>query len=472
MRKLQFIYLICLCTFWSTGCRDETATTVQQTPTKPAASPLKGIATPEWAPQAVLYECNIRQFSSEGNFAGVQRQIPRLKELGVDVLWLMPVHPIGKLNRKGTLGSPYSVRDYLAINPDFGTAEDLKSLIAAAHGQNMKVILDWVPNHTSWDAVWKTKHPEYYTKINGEFTVPINEHGEPIADWSDICDLDYGNAGLRRAMIDAMQYWVRDFDIDGYRVDMAGLVPNDFWAELRPALDSIKPMFMLAEWQDEPGHFKSCFNANYGWKWKDITKDIWTGKQPVQSLDTLLSYLNDFYPQGYYQLYFTQNHDENSWNGTDQELYGASAEAFNVLAFTWQGTPMIYNGQEDGLTQRLKFFERDPIQWKKYAKQDFFSKLCALKHINLALAAGSAGGEVEKISNNAEDKIYAFSRQQKGDRVVVVLNLSNERVTVTLRPGDRLAGPYANVFGRSTLQLTREMTLNMKPWEYQVYSSK
>ena len=429
-------------------------------------------ATPEWASQGVLYECNIRQFSASGNFDGVREQLPRLKELGIDILWLMPIYPIGKERRKGAMGSPYSVQDYYGINPEFGNAADLHALIQAVHAQNMKIILDWVPNHTSWDAVWKAKHPEYYTRLNGDFTVPINEHGEPITDWSDVCDLDYNNPEMRRAMIDAMQYWIRNFDIDGYRVDMAGMVPNDFWAQVRPALDSLKSVFMLAEWQDEPGHFQSCFNANYGWHWKDITKDIWNGRQQPHALDTLLRYLDGYYPEGYFQLYFTQNHDENTWNGTDAELYGASADAFGVLAFTWQGIPMIYNGQEDGLSQRLAFFDRMPIHWKKFARQDFYAKLCALRHINRAVWAGSAGGKLEKIPSDAEEKVYAFSREKAGDRVLVMLNLSKDRVTVTLRPPEAVIGPYANVFARSTLQVTREITLTMKPWEYLVFSNK
>lgn len=454
------------------SCQNQTESTVSQTEkpktTKKAARPPE----PDWAPQSVLYECNVRNFSPEGTLSGVQKQLPRLKEMGVDVLWLMPIQPIGKERRKGRLGSPYSIMDYRSVNPDYGSLQDLKNLVQAAHAQNMKVILDWVPNHTSWDAVWKKEHPEYYTRYQGDFTVPLNEKGEPIEDWSDVCDLDYNNPALRKAMIGAMQYWISECDVDGFRVDMAGLVPNDFWEEVRPALDSLKEVFMLAEWQDEPGHFKSCFNANYGWRWKDITRDIWAGKQTALSLDTLKSHLDDFYPEGYYQLYFTQNHDENSWNGTDEELYGASSDVFAVLAFTWQGLPLIYNGQEDGLSQRLGFFDKTPIQWKKYGRQDFFSRLCSLRHFNKAVWAGKAGGELEKIPNDAEDRIYAFTREKDGDRVVVILNLSKERTTVTLRPGSKVIGPYANVFGRSTLQLTKEITLTLKPWEYMVFSNK
>ena len=429
-------------------------------------------AEPDWAAKAVLYECNIRQFSEQGNFAGVQAQLPRLRDLGIDVLWLMPIHPIGVERRKGTLGSPYSVQDYYAVNPDFGTVDDLKNLVVEAHKLGLKVILDWVPNHTSWDAVWLKSHPEYYTKYNGQLTTPINEHGQPIADWTDICDLDYNNKDLRKAMIDAMQYWIRTADIDGYRVDMAGLVPNDFWAEARPALDSVKKVFMLSEWQDEREHFNSCFNANYGWKWKDVTKNIAVGKQNALALDTLLNFLGDFYPNGYYQLYFTQNHDENSWSGHEKELYGDAADAFNVLMFTWQGIPMLYNGQEAGLAERLEFFEKDPVKWKDFSKTPFFQYLCTLKHNNKAIWAGRQGGILEKIPTDKDDAVYAFTREKGGDRVVIVLNLSNRPQTVTLRPGEQTIGAYLSVFGASTVQVTREMQLNLKAWEYLVLTNK
>jgi glycosidase len=446
-----------------------------QSPSNPSAvqnhASAGRLSQPEWAKNAVLYECNVRQFSPEGNFAGVRNALPRLHELGVDVLWLMPIHPIGKLRRKGGLGSPYSVQDYYGINPDYGNLADLQALISDAHQLGIRVIMDWVPNHTAWDAVWMQEHPEYYTKINGAFTTALNEHGQPT-DWDDTADLDYNQPELRKAMIAAMQYWMKTCDIDGFRVDMAGLVPNDFWAEVRPALDSVKPMFMLSEWQDEPGHFNTCFNANYGWKWKDVTRDIANGKQNAQSLDTLLSFLNQYYPEGYYQLYFTQNHDENTWSGTEQDLYGPAADVFNVLMFTWQGTPMLYNGQEDGLTQRLAFFEKDPIRWKDYSKTRFFQNLCSLKHHNKALQTGKNGGELVKIPTNADDQIYAFTRETGGERVVVILNLSKEHKNVTLRPSDDMVGAYINVFDPSTVQVTRDMNLNLEPWAYLVLSNK
>lgn len=429
---------------------------------------------PDWAYQAVLYECNVRQFSPAGNFNGVRQQLPRLKDLGIDILWLMPIHPIGLEKRKehpGDLGSPYSVRDYLSVNPDYGTLDDFKALVREAHELGLKVILDWVPNHTAWDAVWVKEHPEFYTRVAGQMTAPLNERGESMG-WEDVADLDYSNVPLRRAMMAALQYWLRETDIDGYRVDMAGLVPNDFWAEVRPALDSIKPVFMLAEWQDEPAHFKSAFQANYGWRWKDVTKDIWAGRQAPHALDTLLEYLDDYYPAGYYQLYFTQNHDENTWNGSEEELYGASADAFTVLAFTWQGLPMIYNGQEDALRQRLAFFKKDPIRWGGYARTEFFQRLCDLRHNNQALWSGRHGGPLVKIVTDADEQIYAFSRTKGEDRIIVAMNLSRVSRTFTLRPGAGALGAYLNLFGASTVQVTQEMQLTLKPWEYLVLTNK
>jgi len=469
MKKLQFFVFAAL---WLSACQNNSTPAVQT----PSTDNAKTMPEPEWVRSSVLYECNVRQFSPSGNFAGVLAGLPRLRDLGIDVVWIMPIHPIGLERRKlkaGDQGSPYSVRDYLAVNPDFGTEADFKNLVTEAHALGMKVILDWVPNHTSWDSEWKKVHPEYFTKYNGDFTVPLNEHGQPLPDWSVVCDLVYANPATRRAMIGAMQYWLKTCDIDGFRVDMAGLVPNDFWAEARPALDSIKQVFMLAEWQDEPGHFRSCFNANYAWKWKDVTKDIADGKQNAQSLDTLLRFLNGFYPTGYAQLHFTQNHDENSWNGTETELYGDAADVFNVLAFTWQGMPMLYNGQEDGLAQRLAFFSKDPIQWKNFDKTPFFQKLCDLRHNNSALWAGSNGGRIEKIETDHDDEVYAFTREKNGDRLVVVLNLSKKPCAVTLHPNDEVvSGVYLSVFGASTVQLTKDMQLNLKPWEYLVLTNK
>ncbi len=444
-----------------------------QTAQKPApVQPKPGpFDQPEWARNAVIYQVNTRQFSPEGNFAGVAKQLPRLRALGVDILWFMPVQPIGEKNRKGSLGSPYSVRDYMKVNPEFGTEADFKSLVQTAHGLGLKVILDWVPNHTSWDNVWATEHPDFYTLVKGQPTVPFNEKGE-LTDWTDVMDLNYDNREMRKAMTASLQHWVKNFDLDGYRMDVAGWVPSDYWTELHPALDSLKPVFMLAEWEAEPRHFYACFNANYGWSFKDVCKEIFAGKKNARALDSLKMKLDKQFVEGYYQMYFTQNHDENTWSGTEKQSYGASANAFNVLAFTWAGIPLIYNGQEDNLDQRLKFFERDPIHWKNNARTEFFQKLCALRHNNRALWSGKAGGELQKIGSNADDDIYAFTRERDGDRVLVVLNLSGRARNVALKTTSEMAGAYTNLFGNNSAQVTEDMAFSLRAWEYIVLTNK
>jgi glycosidase len=465
MLHLRFLISLALTSLFFFACESNNSHSMQDQDLTPPE-------LPAWATSAVLYELNVRQFSEEGNFQAVIKELPRIKELGVDILWLMPIFPIGKENRKGTLGSPYSVQDYYAINPDYGDEEDLKQLVEVAHSLGLRVLLDWVPNHTAWDAVWSKNHPEYYTLYEGKRTVPLNEHGEPIEDWSDVCDLDYSKPELRTAMINAMSHWVKLADIDGFRVDMAGLVPNEFWKEARPALDSLKPLYMLAEWQDEPGHFQSCFHTNYGWMWKDVTKAIWKGDQNANALDSLDATLQKLYPKHFTQLYFTQNHDENTWAGTEADLYGASSDAFNVLSFTWAGMPLIYNGQEDILVQQLGFFNHTPIQWKNYAKTPFYQSLSALRHGNKALWSGVHGGKPVRIHTDADDAVYAFYREKEEDKVVVILNLSQDVQTFTMKIPESLTGPYANVFGKSTTQLTEELTLNLKPWEYIVLTNR
>lgn len=461
-------FILCLALLWA-ACRPNTANNSMQNSTLRPQS--LSLTEPDWAKNAVLYACFVRQFSAQGNLAGVQAQLPRLRELGMDVLWLMPIQPLGKLHRKGRVGSSYCIQDYKAVNPEYGRLEDVQNLVQEAHQLGLKVILDWVPNHTAWDAVWMKEHPEFYTKINGQFTAPLNENGQPTG-WDDVAELDYSQPGLWYAMIDAMQYWIKTCDIDGYRVDMAGLVPNDFWKMVRPALDSIKPVFMLAEWQDDPAHFSSCFNANYGWKWKDVTRDIAAGRQNALALDSLLLNLDAFYPPGYYQIYFTQNHDENWWSGTDAELFGPATDAMQVLMFTWQGMPLVFNGQEDRLNQRLSLFEKDPIRWGNMEKTRFFQNLCSLKHNNKALQTGRSGGPLHKIPTSNDAAVYAFSREQAGDRVVVVINLSKEPCNFTLQPPNELIGGYLNVFEPSTVQLTRDMRMNLGPWEYLVLTNK
>ncbi|MBC8152470.1 MAG: alpha-glucosidase C-terminal domain-containing protein, partial [Bacteroidetes bacterium] len=280
----------------------------------------------------------------------------------------------------------------------------------------------------------------------------------------------YTNVSMRRAMIDAMQYWVRECDIDGYRCDVAGLVPDDFWADVRPALDQIKPVFMLSEWEENPNHLAVCFNMNYGWGMHILLKQIAKGTRPASAIDSLLANNRARFPEGYYQMHFTQNHDENTWNGTLTESFGSGADAFTVLTCTLDGMPLVYNGMESSLSKRLKFFEKDPIYWGNYGKTGFFETLLTLKHRNRALWNGPAGGQAIKINTGHDQQVYAFHRQKDVDRVVVVVNLSDQPQAIQLS-GTTFEGTYTDVFSRQPVELKADMPLTLKPWEYRVMTN-
>lgn len=427
------------------------------------------VPAPEWTKNATIYEVNVRQFSGKGDLAGVETQLPRLKELGVDIVWLMPIYPIGLQKKKGTLGSPYAVADYKTVNPAYGTFDDLKKLVQRAHDLGMRVILDYVPNHTAWDHPWVTQHPDWYTLAGGKMTSPLDENGKPTG-WDDVVDLNYSNPDMRAAMIDAMTFWVREADIDGYRMDVAGLVPDDFWQEARPALDKIKPVFMLAEAEKDPAQFRSCFNMNYGWAMHSLLKDIAKGKAHATAIDSLLALRRKEYPRWAYQMQFTQNHDENTWNGTLSESFGAGAKAFVALTSTFNGMPLVYNGMESGLNRRLSFFEKDPINWGTYSEATFYKSLLTLKHRNRALWNGEAGGELIKIPTGHDEQVYAFYRQRDNDRVSVVINLSNQTQSIRLG-GEGYAGLYTDVFEHKPMELKTGMTMTLKPWEYHVMTN-
>lgn len=470
MLKTTLVGLVCSLLLAACQTQTQTDTTRTGSDTTASTQHRAGVVTaPEWAHNATIYEVNPRQFSAEGTFKAVEAQLPRLKELGADIIWLMPIFPISQTNKKGTLGSPYAVADYRAVNPAYGTIADFKTLVFRAHQLGLRVILDWVPNHTGWDHVWTRQHPDWYTLVNGKMTTPLDETGKPT-DWTDVVDLNYANVAMRRAMIDALQYWVRECDIDGYRCDVAGLVPDDFWAEVRPALDKIKPVFMLAEWEDDPKQFSVCFNMNYGWSMHKLLKQIAQGHRPATAIDSLLTRNRARYPDGYYQMHFTQNHDENTWNGTLTESFGSGADAFTVLTCTLEGMPLVYNGMESSLSKRLKFFEKDPIYWGNYGKSGFFETLLTLKHRNKALWNGPAGGEAIKISTGSDQQVYAFHRQKEVDRVVVVINLSDQPQAVQLA-GTGFEGTYTDVFSRQPTELKAEMKLLLKPWEYRVMTN-
>lgn len=374
----------------------------------------------DWTKKANIYEVNVRQYSEEGTFEEVRKDLPRLKDMGVKILWLMPIHPIGLENRKETeesLGSYYSVQDYKGVNPNFGTPEDFKRFVDEAHALDMKVIIDWVANHTAWDNHWIENKDWFELTEEGNFTPPRG------TDWSDVIQLNYEIQEMRAAMIDALEYWVREFDIDGYRCDVAGMVPNDFWKEAISSLQEIKPVFMLAE-DGEAEIFEGGFHMNYAWEYAHVIREIEKGEKSFNDLTELLERSEAVTPSSAYRMYFTSNHDENSWNGTDSQMFGKNFENFAVLSATISGMPLIYNGQESGLEKRLEFFEKDEIEWAEYKYQEFYKNLLTLKRENEALWNGSFGGDLT-IHNN-EGNTYSYIRVKGDAEVVVALNFDNE----------------------------------------------
>jgi glycosidase len=395
------------------------------------------IEHPEWSKSANIYEVNIRQYTPDGTFKAFQEELPRLKKMGVDILWLMPIHPIGEEKRKGELGSYYSIKDYTAVNPNFGTKQDFIDLVDAAHQQGMKLFLDWVPNHTAWDHPWVSEHPEYYMKdSSGNITYE--------ADWTDIAQLNYENRELWDQMIEKMKYWIEEADIDGYRVDHAGHdIPLDFWKKAIPEVNTEKEdFFWLAEWNTPEMH--PWFDATYTWEYFHLTTAIANGEEELSKIPEYMAQQDTLFPDHAYRLYFTTNHDENSWNGSDTELFGDNFENFAVMAATIDGMPLVYSGQETGLEQQLEFFEKDLIDWDGYEYEDFYRTLFELKDRNEALWNGQYGGEFQHITTNNSDQILAYKRVNDDDEVLVVLNMSDSDKQVTLDVSG--STDYTNIF--------------------------
>jgi glycosidase len=382
------------------------------------------VTHPAWSTNATIYEVNVRQYSPDSRFAAVIKDLPRLKTMGIDILWLMPINPIGQEHRKGPLGSYYSVAGYTAVNPEFGTMEDFRTLVARAHGLGMKVILDWVPNHTAWDNRWVKDHPDWYLKDASGKIGPVKfGSGADAQVWEDVVGLDYRNPALRAAMIDAMAFWIKTADVDGFRQDVAGNVPTDFWNEARTALDHIKPVFLLAE-ADKPELHENAFDMTYDWDFYHVmVKAAKTGD--AEALRAFFAHPLKTFPVGSYRMEFTSDHDENSWNGSDTELYGKAFQPFAVIAALVPGMPLVYSGQESVLDKRLKFFERDPIAWKNYALADFYRGLLTLKHDNPALWNGAASGTMEVLDPH-NPHVFAFRRVKGEHRVTVMVNLSGK----------------------------------------------
>lgn len=389
------------------------------------ATPATAKTPPVWARNANVYEVNVRQFSRDGTFVAVEAQLPRLKRMGVKILWFMPIQPIGEKNRKGALGSYYAIKDYTAINPEFGTMADFKRLVRAAHAQGMKVIIDWVANHTAWDHPWVAQHPGWFKTDETGKIVSVRFGAPPnLEEWTDVVALDYTKPGVADAMIAAMTFWLRETGIDGFRCDVAGLVPEPFWARVRAELDRVKPVFMLAESDDAKLHARA-FDMTYNWKPYQAFVKIAKGEASAADLRALYATPDPAFGPNDWRMVFTTNHDENSWHGSDAEFYGPRFRAFATLAATLPGMPLIYNGQESGLAKRLQFFEKDPIDWSSYANADFYQHLLALKRDNRALWMGTAGGSMTVLDAGHPD-LFAFERRKGANRVWVVANLSDK----------------------------------------------
>lgn len=419
-----------------------------------------------WTRNATIYQINTRQFTAEGTFKAAQQQLPRLQALGVGILWLMPIHPIGQARRKGALGSPYAVRDYTAVNPELGTLDEFKSFVNAAHALGMHVIIDWVGNHTAWDNVLQTSHPDWYARDRKG-----KPHPTPWYDWDDIIDLDYTNPALRRYMTDALRFWVRDVGIDGYRCDAAGLVPQDFWDNASRELRKIKPVFMLAEWESRDMH-AVAFDASYAWTWWDALHNIADGRADATSLYTYYAWNQKFYPKQAYRMLYTTNHDKNAWDGTEFEMFGPALDAAIVFSFISEGIPLIYNGQEAGNRKRLAFFDRDPIVWAQSPSQShygaLYTQLVALKKSHTALWNGQWGATMERVPNSDNKKIFSFVRANSKDKVFAVFNLSPQPVDASFTD-DLHLGQYRDFTSGQPVTIDASTTLPMTPWSYRVF---
>jgi glycosidase len=449
MSKYILLFILIL-SIALTGC--------QVKETKP--QPLASATHPAWIMQGNVYEVNVRQFTPEGTLSAFSKHLDRLQKMGVQTLWFMPLNPISMKERKGTLGSYYAVANFTSINPEFGTLEDWKDLVREIHKRDMKVIIDWVPNHTGADHPWLATYPEFYVQ---------DSTGNPAVafDWADVRQLDYKNIIMQDSMINAMKYWLVNTDIDGFRVDVAWNVPAEFWNTCIPQLRNIKDnLFMLAE-GDKAYLSKSGFDAVYPWSMFHMMKKIAKGDRPPAVLDSIKAVNDTLYASGTIQLYFTSNHDENSWNKSDFETFpGASHAPFAVFTQTMANSvPLIYSGQEEPLLRALEFFEKDPIGFEKFQRATFYKTLLELRTENEALSADAA---FTKVSVGDAKSVYAFTRQKGKHKILVILNLSPTEQEITVKDASLQGNPY-NVF-MYTKESVTDQPWNIQPWGYVIYA--
>lgn len=418
----------------------------------------------EWAHTTNIYEVNIRQYTVAGTFNAFEAELPRLKDMGIKTLWFMPVTPIAQKNKKGTLGSYYACSDYTAINPEFGTLDDFKKLVKLAHEMDIKVIIDWVAKHTGWDHKWTKEHPEYYKKdpSTGDFQI--------ASGMDDIIELDYSKPELRKEMIEAMKFWVEECDIDGFRCDLAFWTELDFWKEARLQLDAVKPFFWFGEFDelDNP-EYGEVFDASYTWTWMHKAKDFYQKKQPPDSLYKILNRYDDL-GDSTMRTWFTTNHDENSWNGTEYEKYGDMAKALAVFSCTWNGIPLLYSGQELPNKKRIKFFDKDTIAWTGSNQlHDLYKTLLKLRTNHPALRSGDPAVQTFRIKTSHPKQVFAYLRRSGNKEVLVVLNLSAENDLHFDITDKIVTGVYKNVFSGAANDFTAEKSFEIQAWEYLVY---
>lgn len=420
---------------------------------------------PAWILQGNIYEVNVRQYTPEGNFKAFEKHLDRLKDMGVQTLWFMPIQPIGKEGRKGVLGSYYAISDYRSVNPEFGTMEDWKAMVNKIHDLGMKVIIDWVPNHTAPDHPWVKQHPEFYIRdsVTG---IPVHQPG---TDWTDTRKIDFTNTVVADSMIAAMKFWITETGIDGYRCDHAQGQGKDFWKRTNAELRALKKnILMLAEADDE-WIYEAGFDMSYAWRFFHMSKEVAAGRRQANSLDTILRYYDSVFPPTATFLHFTSNHDENSWNKADyQTMPGESHAPFAVLTQTVdQSVPLIYSGQEEPVLDSISFFYKDTIIFNKLERARFYELLLKLRKNNPAL---SANASFKKLKTNNDAAIFAFEREKDGSKILVILNLSKSPQEFTWVDKPTLPDQSQNVF------LGKQESVNsvtaMQPWGYVVYEVK
>ncbi len=405
---------------------------------------------PTWAQSANIYEVNIRQYTEEGTINAFTTHLPRLKKMGVDILWFMPIYPISTTKKKGTLGSYYAVSNFLEVNPAFGSMQDMEKLIDQIHALDMHIILDWVPNHTGWDHHWIQDHPDWYTQdLQGNIVDPQNDQGESFG-WTDVADLNYDSKEMQAEMIRQLKWWLEVMHIDGYRMDIAFGVPNDFWASAQKALSAERELFMLAESETPEHRNQGYFHANYGWSLFHAMNDVAKGSKSVDEFKQIHVKNQGQYSEGN-SLYFCSNHDENSWNGTVFERLGDAAQGWAVVKGLLDGIPLLYSGMEEPMRKRLEFFEKDTIGFKQYAYQDFYTKLFTIKKEYTALHNLPYGSPVKWLESkpnilrferkNQEHAIQVYFNPKEQSEQIVIPENATALLTNQVKPLNTVLGP-------------------------------